>query len=206
MNSLSGEGSFIPTISPGNAAKTFTYAHGISRSPTYASPLSAKGSTTLNAPTVTTSSAWQVVVTMSCAFATNQAITAGSAKPYARSSLRTATGCPSPACWVMRLPPTSPDRSPRAPRGSRSGSRAPPHSGPTTRSRVRGHPGEASGSDHNLRRTLLICCYPPLKSQPRIVSSVISHGHSRRRGVGPIGPSQGCETVAVAADEPWRGC
>ena len=29
MNSLSGEGSFIPTISPGNAAKTFTYAHGI---------------------------------------------------------------------------------------------------------------------------------------------------------------------------------
>ena len=72
------------TISPGSAAKTFTYTDGISGSPKYVSPLSAKGSTTFNAPTVTTNSAGQVVVTMSYTFTTNQAITAGTAKPYAQ--------------------------------------------------------------------------------------------------------------------------
>ena len=72
------------TISPGNAAKTFTYTDGISGSPKYVSPLSAKGSTTFNAPTVTTNSKGQVVVTMSYTFTTNQAITAGTAKPYAQ--------------------------------------------------------------------------------------------------------------------------
>ena len=72
------------TISPGSAAKTFTYTDGISGSPKYVSPLSAKGSTTFDAPTVTTNSKGQIVVTMRYTFTTNQAITAGTAKPYAQ--------------------------------------------------------------------------------------------------------------------------
>lgn len=84
MNAVNGEGSFTPAISPISAAKAFTYTDGISGSPKYVSPLSAKGSTTFNAPTVTTSSKGQVVVTMSYTFTTNQAITAGTAKPYAQ--------------------------------------------------------------------------------------------------------------------------
>ena len=47
-------------------------------------PLSAKGSTTFNATTATTNSEGQVVVTMSHTFTTNQAVTAGTAKPYAQ--------------------------------------------------------------------------------------------------------------------------
>ena len=84
MNAVNGEGSFTPAISPGSAAKTFTYTDGISGSPKYVSPLSAKGSTTFDAPTVTTNSKGQIVVTMRYTFTTNQAITAGTAKPYAQ--------------------------------------------------------------------------------------------------------------------------
>ena len=84
MNAVNGEGSFVPAVSPRNAAKTFIYTDGISGSPKYGSPLSVKGSTTFNAPTVTTNCAGQVVVTMSHTFTTNQAITAGTAKPYAQ--------------------------------------------------------------------------------------------------------------------------
>lgn len=65
MNAVNGEGSFTPAISPRNAAKAFAYTDGISGSPKYVSPLSAKGSTTFYPPTVTTNSAGQVVVTMS---------------------------------------------------------------------------------------------------------------------------------------------
>ena len=84
MNAVNGEGSFTPAISPRNAAKAFTSTAGISGTPKYVSPLSAKRSTTFNAPTVTTNSKGQVVVTISYTFTTNQAVTAGTAKPYAQ--------------------------------------------------------------------------------------------------------------------------
>lgn len=192
------------TISPGGSAQTFPYTGSISGTPTYVSPLSAKGSTTFNAPTVTTNSAGQVVVRMSFTFTTNQAITAGTAKPYAQIiSTHTfglsrpgllgfqiaadITGMLTPSAAVQPIPLCR-VLTPRTCL-SLSGAWAPAW-------------GRRLWSQflHNC----VACRTPPLKLQPSVASPDISHGRSRQLGAGPAGPAQGCETVAVAADEQWR--